>query len=228
MKKLILTILCGVFIVLTTNAQKMETKKDTISYLIGYSMGGSLKGIPFEFAMDKVSKGVQDAFSGKESGFSQEEMAKILNEWQTEMSGAQEAQSAQAALENKAKGKLFLEKNAKEKGVKQTESGLQYKVIKEGKGKKPLSTDKVKVHYVGTLIDGTEFDSSVKRGEPITFPLNGVIPGWTEGVQLMNVGSKYLFYIPSELGYGDRTVSIIPAGSTLIFEVELLEINPAE
>ncbi|MEG1762958.1 MAG: FKBP-type peptidyl-prolyl cis-trans isomerase, partial [Bacteroidales bacterium] len=118
--------------------------------------------------------------------------------------------------------------NKKVKGVTTTASGLQYKIVKETKGPKPLATDKVKVHYVGTLLDGTEFDSSIGRGEPITFPLNQVIPGWTEGVQLMSVGSKYIFYIPSNLGYGDRAVSVIPAGSTLTFEVELLEINPAE
>ena len=110
----------------------------------------------------------------------------------------------------------------------ETASGLQYKVVKEGTGKKPLATDKVKVHYKGTLLDGTVFDSSYDRGEPITFPLNGVIKGWTEGLQLMSEGSKYILYIPSDLGYGDRGAGAqIKPGATLIFEVELLEVNPA-
>ncbi|MFM8437975.1 MAG: FKBP-type peptidyl-prolyl cis-trans isomerase, partial [Candidatus Kapaibacterium sp.] len=127
--------------------------------------------------------------------------------------------------ENKAKGAAFLAENAKKAGVTTTASGLQYRVITQGTGAKPLATDKVKVHYKGTLIDGSEFDSSYKRGEPIEFPLNGVIKGWTEGVQLMSVGSKYEFFIPSELAYGDREVGgVIPAGSTLVFEVELLGI----
>lgn len=127
--------------------------------------------------------------------------------------------------ENKAKGTAFLAENGKKAGVTTTASGLQYRVITQGTGAKPLATDKVKVHYKGTLIDGSEFDSSYKRGEPIEFPLNGVIKGWTEGVQLMNVGSKFEFFIPSDLAYGDREVGgVIPAGSTLIFEVELLGI----
>ena len=124
-----------------------------------------------------------------------------------------------------AAGKKFLEENKLKEGVITTESGLQYEVIKMGKGAKPTATDKVKVHYHGTLTDGTVFDSSVDRGEPITFALNQVIPGWTEGVQLMPVGSKFRFYIPQELGYGARQAGSIPPYSTLIFEVELLGIE---
>ena len=127
----------------------------------------------------------------------------------------------------KVESKKFLEENAKKEGVKTTESGLQYTVIKEGEGAKPKATDTVKVHYKGTLVDGTEFDSSYKRGEPISFPLNGVIKGWTEGLQLMPVGSTYRFFIPSDLGYGDRGAGAdIPGGAALIFDVELIEINP--
>jgi FKBP-type peptidyl-prolyl cis-trans isomerase FkpA len=127
----------------------------------------------------------------------------------------------------KEKGEKFLKENATKEGVKTTSSGLQYKVLKEGEGKQPKATDTVQVHYKGTLIDGTEFDSSYKRGEPIAFPLNRVIPGWTEGVQLMKEGSKYQFFIPSNLAYGERGTPGGPIGpnETLIFEVELLKVQ---
>ncbi|MBP5659234.1 MAG: FKBP-type peptidyl-prolyl cis-trans isomerase [Paludibacteraceae bacterium] len=127
--------------------------------------------------------------------------------------------------DTKEQGEKFLEENKLREGVIVTESGLQYEVLKMGKGKKPAATDRVKVHYHGTLTDGTVFDSSVERGEPIVFGLNQVIPGWTEGVQLMPVGSKFRFYIPQELGYGERAAGSIPPYSTLIFEVELLDIE---
>lgn len=146
-----------------------------------------------------------------------------------------EANSTMMSLMNKAQenknsaninnGVAFLASNKNKEGVKTTESGLQYEVMKEGTGPKPTETDSVTVNYVGTLINGEEFDNSYKRGEPITFPLNGVIKGWTEGVQLMTEGSKYKFYIPHELGYGTRDVSSIPGGSVLIFEVELLKVG---
>ncbi|MCB1157821.1 MAG: FKBP-type peptidyl-prolyl cis-trans isomerase [Leptospiraceae bacterium] len=126
---------------------------------------------------------------------------------------------------NKAAGEKFLTENKGKEGVKVTPSGLQYKVIKEGSGAKPTATNTVKVHYVGTLIDGSEFDSSYKRGQPAVFPLNGVIPGWTEGLQLMTVGSKYKFFIPSHIAYGERGPGKIGPNSTLIFDVELISIE---
>ena len=131
-----------------------------------------------------------------------------------------------ASAEAKEKGEKFLAENAKRDGVKVTPSGLQYEVLEATIGQKPQATDKVRVHYEGTLIDGTVFDSSVERGEPLEFPVGAVIPGWTEGLQLMDEGSKYILYIPYNLGYGEQPAGAIPAGSTLIFEVELLEINP--
>ena len=135
------------------------------------------------------------------------------------------ANMSAAYADNKIAGENFLEANKAVAGVKVTESGLQYKVTKMGKGKKPSATDKVKVHYHGTLIDGTVFDSSVQRGEPIVFPLNQVIPGWTEGLQLMPVGSKFTFYIPQELAYGSHETGVIKPYSALVFEVELLGIE---
>ena len=138
----------------------------------------------------------------------------------------QEARNNPVARENIEKGEKFMKEIGNNKSVYTTKSGLKYRRVKEGNGKHPKATDRVKVHYTGTLIDGKKFDSSVDRGEPLTFPLNQVIPGWTEGLQLMDEGSKYLLYIPYNLGYGTRDMGDIPAGSTLIFEVELLEINP--
>ena len=133
-----------------------------------------------------------------------------------------------AAKENIAKGEKFMQDISRSKGVFTTPSGLKYRMLSEGNGKRPTATDRVKVHYTGKLIDGKVFDSSVQRGTPLTFPLNQVIAGWTEGLQLMDEGSKYLLYVPYNLGYGTRDMGDIPAGSTLIFEVELLEINPKE
>lgn len=133
-----------------------------------------------------------------------------------------------AARENIEKGEKFMKEISNNKSVYTTASGLKYRRVKEGNGKRPKATDRVKVHYTGKLIDGKTFDSSVDRGTPLTFPLNQVIPGWTEGLQLMDEGSKYFLYVPYNLGYGTRDMGDIPAGSTLIFEVELLEINPKE
>ena len=139
-----------------------------------------------------------------------------------------ETKAKKEAEKNIAEGKKFLEDNAKRDGVTVTDSGLQYEVLSEGKGDKPKAEDVVTVHYVGTLIDGTEFDSSIARGEPTSFPLNQVIPGWTEGVQLMPVGAKYKFVIPSDLAYGENGASTIPGNAVLVFEVELLDIEASE
>lgn len=146
----------------------------------------------------------------------------LLQRFQQEFERKQRA----GVQDNIDAGQKYLEQISLNKSVYTTESGLKYRMVKEGNGKKPKITDRVKVHYTGTLIDGTTFDSSVERGEPITFALNQVIPGWTEGLQLMDEGSKYMLYIPYNLGYGEQQAGIIPPGSTLIFEVELLEINP--
>ena len=224
MKKitLVLTLcltLCGASLSLKS-PEMTETEK--ISYALGADIGGSLKGLGLDLNLESFMQGVSDAMNGQNK-FSPEELQAIF---QLVNQKVQEKQNNAMASE-KEKGAKFLAENKKQPGVIETASGLQYKVVKMGDGPKPTATDKVKVHYHGTLIDGTVFDSSVERGEPITFPLNGVIRGWTEGVQLMPVGSKFIFYIPSELAYGDRGAGqIIKGGATLIFEVELLEINP--
>ncbi|MFA6873461.1 MAG: FKBP-type peptidyl-prolyl cis-trans isomerase, partial [Bacteroidaceae bacterium] len=162
--------------------------------------------------------GFTQALKGEKTTMTKEVAQKYLNDY------FQSATKKEAAI-TKAEGAKFMAENKSKDGVITTESGIEYKVEKEGNGPKPKATDKVKVHYVGTLLDGTEFDSSVKRGQPATFNLSQVIPGWTEGIQLMPVGSKYTFWIPSELAYGDHGTQGIKPGSTLKFEVELLSIE---
>ena len=193
------------------------TKKE-VGYAFGIMMGTSLKDFKLDVDYNELVKGLKDVEKNKEVDIAAAQ--KILQR-------ASEAAHKKEAAENLAKETEFLEKNAKKDGVKTTESGLQYEVITEGTGAVPLVTDTVKVHYKGTLLDGTVFDSSYDRGNPVEFPLDAVIPGWAEGLQLMKVGSKYKFYIPSKIAYGERGVSqVIPPNSTLIFEVELLEILP--
>jgi len=174
-----------------------------------------------------LAAGLVDGMSGKLQ-LKDAELEKAMNDFKTALMSKRQAAQASASAENTKKGADYLAANAKKDGVKTTASGLQYKVMKAGPdgGKSPKATDTVKVHYHGTLIDGTVFDSSVQRGEPISFPLNGVIPGWTEGVQLMKVGDKFQFTIPSALAYGEQGAGgAIGPNSTLIFEVELLAIE---
>ena len=224
MKRYLSIFAIGVFLIVSAKleARTMEVK-DTVSYLIGYSSGSQVSGIPYDFDVESFLKGVQAALEKQPSGFEPEQVREILARWQKDL----QAESSRKVLENKLKGKQFLEANLRDDPeVKQTRSGLQYKVVFEGQGKKPKASDHVLVHYTGRLINGDVFDSSLKGGEPVSFPLNGVIAGWTEGLQLMREGSRYMFYIPSELAYGDSDNGPIPAGSTLIFEVQLLEVNP--
>lgn len=234
MKKLLTVGLCMAFmsISLCACSQKTDSKKDKTdsttmnreqkqSYAIGVNMGQNFKHDGLTPDMDKFIQGLNDGLEGKNI-FTNEEMQGIFATLQEDL---QKKQNDLVAAE-KEKGKKFLEENKKNKSVITTESGLQYKVVKMGEGAKPTAESKVKVHYKGTLIDGTVFDSSYDRGEPITFGLNQVIKGWTEGVQLMPIGSKFIFYIPSDLGYGDRGAGAdIPGGATLIFEIELLDIE---
>jgi len=173
-----------------------------------------------------MKEGIKDALAGAEPRLTFEERREVMTALTEELQKKHAEQAGTAGADNRKAGDEFLQANAKKQGVKTTASGLQYKVIKEGKGASPKATDSVTVHYSGTLIDGTEFDSSYKRGEPATFPLNGVIRGWTEGLQLMKEGAKYEFYIPSELAYGERGAGgAIGPNATLVFTVELISVN---
>ncbi|MEY5130626.1 MAG: outer membrane protein precursor [Bacteroidota bacterium] len=204
---------------------ELKTQKDKASYSIGVSIGKNLKDQKVEINTDILVKGLLDAYTGAKTQLTEKEMGDVLTQFQQEIMAKAQEEAAKKGGENKSKGEKFLADNKNKPGVKTTPSGLQYTVISEGTGPKPTASSTVKVHYTGKLIDGTTFDSSVDRGEPIEFPLNGVIKGWTEGVQLMSKGSKYKFFIPSDLAYGDRGAgNAIGPNETLIFEVELLDI----
>jgi len=229
MRKLFAALICVGFFVGAAKAEDKPALKDTndrISYSIGYQIGGDLKRQGVEIDPELMVKGVQDALGDKEPIMTLEEMQQELVTLKQKMIAAQQEEQKKAAAENLAKGEAFLAENAKKEGVKTLPSGLQYKVLKEGEGTPPKATDTVTVQYRGTLIDGTEFDSSYSRGQPATFPLNRVIKGWTEGVQLMKPGAKYEFFIPPNLAYGSRGAGPkIGPESTLIFEVELISVG---
>ncbi|MDR1847014.1 MAG: FKBP-type peptidyl-prolyl cis-trans isomerase [Bacteroidales bacterium] len=201
----------------------LNNEKQKISYIIGENIGRSLVKDGYEVDIDILVSAIKDSVKGiDESGMTLEEKQECVRNWQAAEAVKQTASSSKA----KEEGEAFLQRNKEQdKDVVETSTGLQYKVLKEGTGKKPKATDNVHVHYHGTLINGEVFDSSVERKEPISFPLNQVIAGWTEGLQMMPVGSKYRLFIPSHLAYGDQNVGSIPAGSTLIFDVELLDIK---
>ncbi len=207
----------------------MLTKTDSISYVFGLSVAQSVQKIEedsdgeIKLDIDLFSEAIKEKLADKPR-MTDEEMNTIMQDFGREMQAKQRAKAERDALKSKEEGMQFLAANAKKDGVQTTASGLQYKILKAGTGVSPAAEDEVRVHYTGRLIDGSVFDSSVERGEPINFKLNQVIPGWTEGVQLMKKGAKYEFTIPSELGYGERGTSGIPGGSVLIFEVELLDV----
>ena len=205
-------------------AEIFKTETEKVSYIIGTQIARNFKSQEIEVNLDTLLMGLKDALQGDKLVMSQDEMQKVYSVWQQKMRAKQAAKKAKEAAENLAAGTAFLEANKAKEGVKVTPSGLQYKVITEGTGDTPTADDKVKTHYRGTLINGTEFDSSYKRNRPAEFPVKGVIKGWTEALQLMKVGGKWELYIPADLAYGERGRPSIPANSTLIFEIELLEI----
>ncbi len=206
-------------------AADLETQEGKLGYIIGMDIGNSLRQQGADIDLEALFEAIETIYKGEEPAISAEEAARVREAYITERRAAAEAQRQELAEVNAAAGSAFLAENQAREGVMVTESGLQYEVLAEGDGPKPAATDRVRVHYRGTLLDGSEFDSSYSRGEPATFVLNQVIPGWTEGLQLMPVGSKYKFYIPSDLAYGPNGGRSIEPNSTLIFEVELLGIE---
>jgi FKBP-type peptidyl-prolyl cis-trans isomerase len=206
-------------------AAGLDTDAAKASYSLGYRFA---ENVERQFAEDIESdafvRGVQDRLTGADPAVTDAEAERVL----TAMMEQRQAQAATEALANLEEGLEYLEENAEREEVQVTESGLQYEVLEEGDGPKPEATDLVTTHYRGQLVNGTVFDSSYARGEPATFPLNQVIPGWTEGLQLMSQGASYRFFIPPDLAYGDRGAGTIPPNSTLIFEVELLDVQSPE
>ncbi len=196
------------------------------SYALGLEIGSSLKQLNTDIDIDVFSRGIEDRLKDREPLLTPKEAAQVRDEFFSKMREARAQKAKDLAEKNLKEGTSFLTENKKKKGVVTTASGLQYIVLRQGDGPKPKLTDQVTVNYRGTLLDGTEFDSSYKRGEPATFPLKGVIPGWTEALQLMNVGSKYRLFIPPNLAYGESGAgNVIGPNATLIFEVELLGIK---
>jgi FKBP-type peptidyl-prolyl cis-trans isomerase len=214
----------------TASAGNVEliTKMDTLSYSFGAQFGSDFLTNEININPELFAKGLKDAMSKSEKKLTDEQIQKAILDFNQEMRTKQIEKQNQLGKMNTETSEKFLKENATKPGVKVTASGLQYTITKEGTGKTPTTTDVVKVHYTGKLVDGTIFDSSIQRGEPIEFPVNGVIPGWTEGLQLMKEGGEAMLYIPSALGYGERGAGgVIGPNAALIFEVKLLEVKPA-
>ncbi|MFZ2197202.1 MAG: FKBP-type peptidyl-prolyl cis-trans isomerase [Thermodesulfovibrionales bacterium] len=228
--KLLLSVVLGVVLLVSqANAEEkkaLQTAREKQSYSIGADIGSKLKTQSIDIDTDLFSQGVKDAFSGGKLLMTEQEMKDTLTALQKELMDKQTERNKQVGEKNKKDGEAFLSENKKKEGVKTLPSGLQYKVIKEGTGKTPKAEDTVVTNYRGTLIDGTEFDSSYKRGQPATFPVKGVIPGWTEALQLMKEGSKWELFIPSNLAYGERGAGgTIGPNAALIFEIELISVK---
>ncbi|WP_374248202.1 FKBP-type peptidyl-prolyl cis-trans isomerase N-terminal domain-containing protein [Thermomonas sp.] len=202
----------------------LPTEKDQVGYSIGMAMGKQLTDIKGEVNVDALVKALRTQLAGQKTQITEEQAQQIMQAFGQKMQAKQMAKMMEEAQANLAKGDKFLAENGKKAGVVTTASGLQYQVVTAGKGAKPGAEDGVKVNYRGSLLDGTEFDSSYKRGEPAVLPLNGVIPGWSEGLQLMQVGGKYKFWIPARLAYGEQAPPQIGPNQVLEFEVELLDV----
>jgi len=203
----------------------LQTTKEKQSYSMGADIGARMKSQSIEVETDAFVQGVKDALSGEKKLMTDDEIRETLAALQKDLREKQAERNKMLGEKNKKEGEAFLAENKKKEGVKTLPSGLQYKVIKEGTGKAPKADDTVVCNYRGTLMDGTEFDSSYKRGEPATFPLNQIIPGWTEALQLMKEGAKWQLFIPAALAYGEQSTGIIGPNSVLIFEIELISVK---
>jgi FKBP-type peptidyl-prolyl cis-trans isomerase FklB len=226
----LLMVLLGVFLMVNSVFAEedvvLKTEKDKQSYAIGMDIGKNLKKQQVDLNPDMVSRGIKDSLSEGKTLMTEQEYFDVLTTFKKEMTQKQIAQKKELSEKNKKEGEAFLAENREKEGIVTTQSGLQYEVLEKGTGKTPQATDTVTVNYRGTLIDGTEFDSSYRRGQPASFKVNGVIRGWTEALQLMKEGAKWKLYIPSSLAYGERGAGRnIGPNATLIFEVELISIN---
>ena len=220
--RMLVTVIGVVFLATQLCAQDLKSQKEKVSYIIGMDIGKNLKSQSLDIDQAALAKGIKDALLGGKSSLTDEEIRQTMAAFQKEMIAKRQA----LGEKNKKEGESFLAENKKKQGVITLPSGLPYKVVTAGKGKKPKPTDTVTVQYQGTLIDGTEFDSSYRRGQPATFPVNGVIPGWTEALGLMQEGAKWQIFVPSNLAYGEKGAGgQIGPNATLIFEVELLSIQ---
>jgi FKBP-type peptidyl-prolyl cis-trans isomerase len=219
------TLVAAVLVAGAALAAELETDAQKLGYIIGMDIGKSLKQQGTEIDLDSLFEAIQATYRDEPLAMTPEQAASIREEFIAERRAEAEADRSSQAAANAAAGDKFLLENRNVEGVKVTDSGLQYKVIEMGEGAKPAATDTVTVHYRGTLLSGEEFDSSYSRNQPMTFQLDQVIPGWTEGVQLMPVGSKFMFYIPPNLAYGPNGGGPIGPNATLVFEVELLGIE---
>lgn len=216
----------GIFAAGEAGAVELAALADQQGYSIGYQLGSDFKVKKIQVNPDSLAAGMKAAQDGAEPALSLDQMRTVLADLQKQVEEERRLQFKKLADDNKLAGEKFLAENAVKEEVTSLPSGLQYRILKAGDGKKPVATSKVTVHYRGTLPDGTEFDSSYKRGQPATFPLNGVIPGWIEGLQLMPTGSKWLLYVPGPLGYGERGYAPkIGPNQALVFEVELLAVE---
>lgn len=222
MKSLKILLLSLTTVPFVATGQELPTQIEKYSYTVGFNVGQNVKRAEIKIDVDAFTQAIRDVLTGAELKMTEDEMQAVLADERRKLAEVQQAMSDK----NRQIGEQFLAENLKRGGVEQTESGLQYEVIQEGTGAKPTINDMVVVHYRGTLVDGTEFDSSYKRNAPAEFPVSGVIKGWQEGIQLMRTGSKWKFYVPSELAYGGKGAGgPIGPNQTLIFEVELEEIK---
>jgi len=226
MKKLVIALSLIMFVTTVGHATTLETEDQKVGYAIGMNIGMNMKMQGLDIDPDQVSAGLVAAFKGEPTLMDEEQMAQILTAFQQQMQERDMEKMAAEATVNAVASQKYLEENSKKKGVVTTDTGLQYRVLSEGKGASPKADSTVDVHYRGTLVDGTEFDSSYSRGEPATFPVGNVIPGWTEALQLMKEGDKWEIAIPAELAYADQGAPpVIPPSSALVFEVELLKVH---